>query len=499
MVFGVTINPLFSRLRPLALAGVLVFAGPLGATSGPVLGGANGNNVLPDIGTAAIDTLSLEKERQLGAAYMMFLRGSAPIADDPVLNDYIADLGYRLLRQADRLDQPFRFFLVNNPEINAFAFFGGYVGLHTGLFLYTDNESQLASVVAHEIAHVTQRHLARMMAEQERNTPLTIAGVLGSIALAVVAPGAGMAGMSAAMAAGQQASINFTRQHEQEADRIGMRMLTSAGFDPWGMPDFFAKMAAQFRFASKPPPMLLTHPLPDSRITDSRNRAADFQRQGARNEPLFQLARARVVVRFGTADVPALAKRLGEQLGRGERPYGEASAYAYALALTDAKRYADARKVLAPLLQSAPDNPFYLDTLADIAVASGDHAEAEKRLQAAAAARPNNAVITLNLANLWMAAGRYQQAADLLEQYRQQQPEDTLVPGMLETCYGKLGQDARMYQARAERLALVGNFPLAIEALQSAHRLYRDNEVEQMRIEARIGQFREQALWLKSL
>ena len=499
MAHCVTINPLFSQLRPLALASVLLFAGPLGAASGPVLGGDNRHDALPDIGTAAIDTLSLEKERQLGAAYMMFLRGSAPIADDPVLNEYITDLGYRLLRQADRLDQPFRFFLVNNPEINAFAFFGGYVGLHTGLFLFTGNESELASVVAHEIAHVTQRHLARMMAEQERNTPLTLAGVLGAIALAVVAPGAGMAGMSATMAAGQQASINFTRQHEQEADRIGMRMLTSAGFDAWGMPDFFAKMAAQFRFASKPPAMLLTHPLPDARISDSRNRAADFPRQGARREPLFQLARARVVVRFGTADLPALAKRLGEQLARGERPFAEASEYAYALALTDAKRYADARKVLMPLLKEAPDNPFYLDTLADIAVGSGDYAEAEKRLRAAGEMRPNNAVISLNLANLLMSAGRYAEAAALLEGYRQQQPEDALVPGMLETCYGKLGQEARMYQWRGERLAQVGNFPLAIDALQQAHRLYRDNEIEQMRLEARIGQFREQALWLKSL
>ncbi|MBQ1782426.1 MAG: M48 family metallopeptidase [Gammaproteobacteria bacterium] len=483
----------FLRARPLALALSVLVALPA-----PV----HASNTLPDIGTAAVDSLSLDKEREYGAAYMMQLRASAPIIQDPVLTDYVSDLGYQLLRHADRLDHRFHFFVINNPEINAFAFFGGHVGIHTGLFLHADQESQLASVLAHEIAHVTQRHLARMIAEQERNTPLTVAGVLGSILLAVAAPGAGMAGMagmSATMAASQQSSINFTRLHEQEADRLGMRMLTAAGFDAWGMPDFFTKMAAQYRFASKPPQMLLTHPLTESRITDSRNRAADFARQPPHDEPLFQLARARVVVRYGGKKAEELVKRLSEQQARGERPFGSATPYALALALTDAKRYEEAKALLLPMLKTQPDNLFYLDTLSDIATGSRDYDLAQQLLEEAARLRPHNNVITINLANLLITRGQHQPALTLLERYQQEREVDDLVLGMLETCYAKLNQEPRRQQIRAERLGLVGNFPQAIEALQTAHSLYGDNAVEQLRIEARILQFKEQEQWLRNL
>lgn len=204
---------------------------------------AHSASELPDMGTSAGSTLSIGQEMQMGDYYVRQLRGSAPLINDPLLVQYINGLGMRLVAHADSVRTPFHFFLINNDEINAFAFFGGNVVLHTALFRYADNESQLASVMAHEISHVTQRHLARAMEDQKRNAPLTWVGALGSILLAMASPQAGMAALTGTLAGTQQGMISFTQQNEQEADRIGIQVLQRSGFDPQAMPTFLEKTA----------------------------------------------------------------------------------------------------------------------------------------------------------------------------------------------------------------------------------------------------------------
>lgn len=211
---------MINRLKKCALASLIV---TLSAASLPVKADVSDN--LPDIGTTAGNTLSIGQEMQMGDFYVRQLRASAPLINDPLLNDYINQLGERLVAHAWSVKTPFHFFLIRNDEINAFAFFGGNVVLHSALFRYTDNESQLASVMAHEISHVTQRHLARAMEEQQRNAPLTWVGALGSILLAMANPQAGMAALSGTLAGTQQGVISFTQQNEQEADRIGIQVL----------------------------------------------------------------------------------------------------------------------------------------------------------------------------------------------------------------------------------------------------------------------------------
>ncbi|MGL5249885.1 MAG: M48 family metalloprotease, partial [Enterovibrio sp.] len=171
---------------------------------------------LPSIGTIATSTLSIDKEIAYGDAYMRTLRASEPIVNDPVLNNYINTLGATLLRSAQDVKTPFEFFLVQKNEINAFAFFGGHIGLNTGLFYHAQSESELASVIAHEIAHLTQRHLARAMEDQSRKSALTTAALIGSALLAVAAPQAGIAAFQTTTAASLQDKINYTRSNEQE-------------------------------------------------------------------------------------------------------------------------------------------------------------------------------------------------------------------------------------------------------------------------------------------
>lgn len=197
---------------------------------------ADSADTLPDMGTSAGSTLSIGQEMQMGDYYVRQLRGSAPLINDPLLVQYINGLGMRLVAHANSVRTPFHFYLINNDQINAFAFFGGNVVLHSALFRYSDNESELASVMAHEISHVTQRHLARAMEDQKRNAPLTWVGALGSILLAMASPQAGMAALTGTLAGTQQGMISFTRQNEEEADRIGIQVLQRSGFDPQAMP-----------------------------------------------------------------------------------------------------------------------------------------------------------------------------------------------------------------------------------------------------------------------
>ncbi len=218
-----------NRLTKTALAVLLL--GTLNATAlAPAQ--AESQDQLPDMGTSAGGTLSIGQELAMGDFYVRQLRASAPLINDPLLIQYINQLGNRLVASAYSVRTPFHFYLVRNDEINAFAFFGGNVVLHSALFRVSDNESQLASVLAHEISHVTQRHLARAMEDQQRNAPLTWVGALGSILLAMANPTMGMAALSGTMAGTQQGMISFTQSNEQEADRIGIQVLQRAGFDP---------------------------------------------------------------------------------------------------------------------------------------------------------------------------------------------------------------------------------------------------------------------------
>lgn len=208
----------------------------------------------------------------------------------------------RLVAHANSVRTPFHFYLINNDQINAFAFFGGNVVLHSALFRYSDNESELASVMAHEISHVTQRHLARAMEDQKRNAPLTWVGALGSILLAMASPQAGMAALTGTLAGTQQGMISFTRQNEEEADRIGIQVLQRSGFDPQAMPMFMGKLLDESRYSTRPPEMLLTHPLPESRLADARNRANQMRPVVVQSSADFYLAKARTLGMYTNGD-----------------------------------------------------------------------------------------------------------------------------------------------------------------------------------------------------
>lgn len=462
----------------------------LAASSGsPVMGADAPEDTLPDIGTTAGATLSIPQEQRMGDFYTRQLRQGAPLINDPLLNGYINQLGQRLVAQAHSVRTPFHFFLVHNDELNAFAFFGGNVVLHSALFRISDTESQLASVMAHEISHVTQRHLARAMEEQQRNRPLTWVGALGAVLLTMANPQAGMAALSGTLAGTQQSIISFTQRNEQEADRIGLQVLQRAKFNPQAMADFLQKLADQSRFTSKIPEILLTHPLPDSRLSDTRNRASQMKAVVVSSSADYYLAKARVLAMYSTERNPAIDDLL-THWSKGNQNEQQAAQYGKAIQFMEAKNFTAARRLAEPLLARQPDNLWFLDLMTDIDIGLKQPQQAILRLSAVKtlATQP---VLQLNLANAYIEGNRPADASRMLNRYTWSNADDVNGWDLLAKATALQGLQDEALAARAEELALNGQFDQAIALLGQASTKVPLGSLKQARYDARIDQLRQ--------
>ena len=450
---------------------------------------ADSGDQLPDMGTSAGSTLSIGQEMQMGDYYVRQLRGSAPLINDPLLVQYINGLGMRLVSHANSVKTPFHFYLINNDEINAFAFFGGNVVLHSALFRYADNESQLASVMAHEISHVTQRHLARAMEDQKRSAPLTWAGALGSILLAMANPQAGMAALTGTLAGTQQGVISFTQQNEQEADRIGIQVLQRSGFDPQAMPTFLEKLLDQARYSTRPPEILLTHPLPESRLADARNRANQMRPVVTQSSEDFYMAKVRTLGMYNSGR-NQLTSDLLDTLAKGNVREQHAAQYGRALQAMQDKNFAEARRQLQPLLAAQPRSAWYLDLSTDIDLGQNKANDAINRLRSAPDLK-NNPVLQLNLANAYLEGGQPGEAAKILNRYTFSHPDDTNGWDLLAQAQARLGNRDQELAARAEVMALLGKLDQAISLLSGASSQVKLGSLQQARYDARIDQLRQ--------
>ena len=447
------------------------------------------NIKLPDMGTAAAATLSIGQEKEMGDYYMRLLRGSAPIINDPVLNQYINDLGKKLVSKSESVQTPFHFYVMRSNVLNAFAFFGGNVVVHSKLILDTDNESQLASVMAHEIGHVTQRHLARAMEAQNSNSPYVWGATLGSLLLTLANPEAGMAAMTTTMASSTQSMISFTQSNEQEADRVGLRTLTKAGFDPYASSEFLQKLADQSRFSSKPPEILMTHPLPNSRLSDIRNRSLQYSKKNVTPSLNYYLAKARIAILMSNKTNARLLIEDYRKLNNEQSKI--AVIYANALVDYNNNNYPKAKQQLQPLLDNDPNNIWYIDLMTDIDLALNNSSAAITRLQSALKRSPDSSALQLNLANAYVKARNYQQAVSLLHRYTFDHNDDTNGWDLLITAYGGLKSRAQEMSARAESVALEGKFPDAIRLLTNAKTQAKGNQTLIAKIDARINQLKQ--------
>jgi len=303
---------------------------------------------LPDIGGVSNAYLSLADEQRLGDEFMRSIRGSMKLIDDNLAVDYVQRIGNRLVRHAPTGGRSFDFFIPDDPSINAFAGPGGHIGINSGLIQMADSESELAAVMAHEIAHVTQRHLARAFEQASHmNLPLA-AAIVTSIILGSRDGQAGVAALAATAAGSAQTQINFTRANEQEADRVGIEILAKSGYDPRSMPEFFQRLQQATRIMdSQDFEFLRTHPVTTSRIADSMGRAEQFPKvEASSSDFLLIQAGVRVASRNDPAAHEAYFRA---NLDKGPRDARIAAQYGLTLALLQGRKMAAARTAFQTL------------------------------------------------------------------------------------------------------------------------------------------------------
>lgn len=447
---------------------------------------------LPDLGDASAAVISPAQERRLGEDFMRRARKSLAFVDDPELNDYVQALGQKLLVGADTPYREFRFFMVNDPTINAFAVPGGFVGINKGLLLATQSESELASVLAHEITHVTQKHIPRMIAESERTTLPAFAAILASILLASAGQIQGaQAGIATTTAALAQQGINFTRTFEEEADRLGMSLLARADFDPQGMPSFFERMQTLNRHnESNLPEFLRTHPVTTNRIADARNRAERLPAHAARDSDDYLHVHAKLRATASANDIENL-RGFRENLRQGKYRDAYAERYGYAIALLRARQYADARAEAAKLIAHQPARVYYRVLQAEIEAADGQMQRALAIYAQALKGAPTHTGLLRSYAEALLKARENARAFELLRQaVRQTQDDPALYRLLAQAANGT--NPLEEHKAMAEYYYLNGNYKGASEQLRIALRYAGDNFYQVSSIEARMNAIREE-------
>lgn len=308
---------------------------------------------LPQMGEPADNSLSPAQELEIGGKIMGELYAHDYILDDPELEDYICAMGWKLAAHSATPPPPLTFFAVADSRINAFALPGGYIGINVGLMTAANNESEMAGVLGHEMAHVTQRHIARSEEDTKVANLATWAGVLAAvIAGSVGNPDLIIGALAAGSSINQQRQVNYTRAHEQEADRIGIQTMAAAGYNPEGMASFFGKLEQQSRlYGSRVPEFLMTHPLNTSRMSEARARAAALPKNTRKDSADFALMQARAKVL--ATDRPSEATDLfGNELAAGRKTL--ANQYGYALALSQLGNNREALNALKPALEDQP-------------------------------------------------------------------------------------------------------------------------------------------------
>lgn len=453
-----------SKKLRIFLFGLLAVIG----TFAPGTGCAENPIVLPEIGDSSGVLLTPIEEQELGFAFFRSLHGNLKINQDVEIDDFIEALGGRLAVESDNPLQPFHFFVVIDPAINAFAGPGGYIGVNSGLILITESESELASVLAHEIAHVTQRHLYRAIEAARRLTIPSAAALLAAILIGTQSPELGQAAIIAAQAGSAQYQIDFTRDNEQEADRVGMQNLARSNFDPRAMPSFFERLDRSSRYYGEgPPEFLRTHPVTTSRISDTRGRAEKFPYRQFLDSTRYQLMKAKLTVLTGVKPSSTLKYYTG-RLERGTDTQKAVARYGFGLALQAIGQTAKARAILTQLTEQNPDQDAFIIALAKLETESRNLATGLKMYMRAIKRFPNNRAVLLDYGAALVEAEKFEPARQVFSDFLRDHPPTPELYELLSQVYSQLGQNGQSHRYLAEAYYLSGQTEPAIKQVQIA-------------------------------
>ena len=443
---------------------------------------------LPVLGDTLSGVISLEQEHELGQAFLRSLRRRAPTVQDPLLRDYTEHLTFRLAAASKLQDRRLSIIIIDSPQLNAFAAPGGIIGLNLGLFRYGRTIDEFASIVAHELAHLSQRHFARRVDTGRAAFATKLVGLLASVVL--IASGAdsdaSLAALGVTQALAEQAALKYSRQREAEADRIGIGTLAEAGMNPQGSANMLERLNRLNRLAGREiPEFLLTHPITEVRIANSHNQATNYDPTDGGIDLDYQLMRMRARVLL--SDSPRrISQEMQDLTKTDDTLIREAATYGQALASLRADQADLARLLLGPLIEKRPAKIAYILALAEAAFAEEDYATGLQLLQDQLTLYPGNYPTAMTYAQGLTKAGRPGEARPVLESLLEDRPEDEDVWYLLAEVLGLVGDIPALHQARSEYFVLHGAFKQAIRHLHFALPLVESSFLTTERIRQRI-------------
>lgn len=438
---------------------------------------------LPDLGDVASSDLSPLMERRIGESIMRDIRWYEPAyLDDVEIEDYVGRLGRRLVAASPEPDREFEFFVMNDPSINAFALPGGFIGVHSGLLLTAETESEFASVLGHEVAHVTQRHIAQLFGKQGQSSMLLLASILLGVMAAQSNSQLGEAAIVAGQAGAISSQLGYTRAFEREADRIGLQLLERAGFDPRGMPGFFTRMQRATRiYESDAPGYLRTHPMSQERFSDMENRVVQMRYRQVLDSPDFAYVRAKLRTLAGAA--PDVVREFEARVATDP---DDVAHYGYARALLRAGRLEDAAKAMAAIGKAGQESPFVILLAAELRLAARDAKGALAILEPAVSAHSESRALRYALIDAEFNSGRIAQAATLARAAVAANRSDPRLWERLSRAEERLGKRTAYHRAQAEVYVLRGSLPAAIEQLELARRAGDGDFYDLSAVDARL-------------
>lgn len=448
-------------------------------------------NELPELGDVAGGEMSLHAERRIGQQIMNEIRQRDPsYLEDPEVQAYLAQLGARLVAASPEVGVSFTFFPINDPMINAFATFGGYVGVNTGLILAAQSESELAGVIAHEIAHVTQRHLARQIYSAKQMSIATMVAMALALLAARNNGHVASATMASAQAGNIQSQLGFSRDFEREADRVGFQTLERAGFDVNGMANFFERLQRASRvYENNAPSYLRTHPLTVERISDMQNRAQGLRYKQVADSASFHFVRAKLRAMLGTpkeavADFQNLLKEKKTVLPA-------ATHYGLAVALHRQKDWEGATRELAMARQLKAATPMVDRLGAEIRLSQGDQAGGLAAYREGLGRYPTSLALALGLGEALLAQRKADEGLALVQGFMARFPREIGLHKLKAQYLLMQGKMLAHHSAQAELYALQGQNVAAVQQLEQAQRAGGDFH-EASQVDARLRELRRQ-------
>jgi len=448
-------------------------------------------NELPDLGDYSETVIGAHEERIIGTQILQQVHQSDSVINDVEIEDYLYSLTKKIVKASDYTGLGITFFIVNDSSINAFAMLGGVIGVHTGLILAANSESELASVLSHEVAHITQRHVARMIGKLQKDSFKSYLGLGLALLLARSNPELARGALAISQALGVQTVLDFTRENEKEADRVGIKILHKAGFDVRGSIDFFRTLQKGSRYSiGAAPSFLRTHPITSERISDIENRLSEYPYKQRADDPSFHFVKGKI--RVFLQDKKLVKKQL--EINVKNKSYvnelGERYALAYAYLINE--NFNKAQGELKWIKSQKLENPMIDQLNIEILLKKGDINNAYIAIQKAITTYPTYRAFVYQLANYYIETRSIKEAIKFLQSYVLVFRTDPELYRLLAKAYSLNGKQLLQYESLAEAFYYKYNLQEAITQMDMAVRAEDGDFYEKSRVESRLKQLQKE-------